>query len=165
MNESAIRNLHKHNAVAFNVLPSTALLELSPSSCGWPMPSARSQFAMFRQILHRQMSTKRPRARPGVSLDPSYEKLLKDIDATLANHGPESHSHLHQELEVLHNFELDESADRDAHFAEMERKSPAALFGSQDIGAVVLPHELRDAIHVLINGTSESYAGVSQTHA
>lgn len=40
----------------------------------------------------------------------------------------------------------------DEPHSQMDRKSPAALFGSQKIGAVVIPQELQQTISGLISG-------------
>ena len=102
-----------------------------------------------------------------IDLDPSLRTLLNDVDLSLLKHRarhamPSSHMELsHRELEVvphqqnpgvdyLTSEELDVLQDREdgAH-----RKSPAALFGSQQIGAVVIPSELQKAVNLLIAGT------------
>lgn len=79
---------------------------------------------------------------------------MKDIDASLAKNHDSMHSKTLEELQVVQDFAslpLDEGHDPMAIYEE-ERKSPAAIYGSEAIGAVVLPHELQDAITVLING-------------
>ncbi len=110
---------------------------------------------MFRQILRRQMATTASAApKPRIALDPSFTILMKDIDASLAKNHDSMHSKTLEELQVVQDFAslpLDEGHDPMAIYEE-ERKSPAAIYGSEAIGAVVLPHELQDAITVLING-------------
>ncbi|KAF9021737.1 Rsm22-domain-containing protein [Hymenopellis radicata] len=109
---------------------------------------------MFRQILRRQMTTTASAApKPRIALDPSFAVLMKDIDASLAKNHESTHSKIHEELQVVQDFAslpLDDGYDPMAVHEE-ERKSPAAIYGSQSIGAVVLPDELQDAISVLIN--------------
>ncbi|CCM03775.1 uncharacterized protein FIBRA_05922 [Fibroporia radiculosa] len=69
------------------------------------------------------------------------------------------HARTHRELEVYPSdsstqdgdIEPEELEEQEEHFDDREgRKSPAALFGSQRIGAVVLPFELQTAITRLI---------------
>ncbi len=102
-----------------------------------------------------------------LELDPSYRVLLNDIDMSVARHksrhtdssGPVSP----RELELypndpsisqgyLSSAELD--AQDDNFDLKEHRKSPAALFGSQRIGAVILPVELQNTISRLISGMS-----------
>lgn len=99
--------------------------------------------------------------RPPLDLDPSIQALLKEGDITLKN--AKVPPKPLRELEVLDNLSLMEhlasedwgSMDfSDIKVTEMsrERKSPAALFGSQRIGMVILPSELHSAIQQLIDG-------------
>ncbi|CAL1694264.1 unnamed protein product [Somion occarium] len=100
-----------------------------------------------------------------VELDPSFQALLNDVDLSVlkhrARHGPASTSGSNspRELEVipvehvpdtdyLTSEDLDSMEDRDE---KDRRKSPAALFGSQRIGAVVIPFELQQTINRLIS--------------
>lgn len=83
------------------------------------------------------------------------ETLLQDVDIALHNHS-RTHRKTPQELEVipLQSGEAEiipDSYDREFH-ENLPRKSPAALFGSQQLGAVVLPLELQDTIQRLISG-------------
>lgn len=99
--------------------------------------------------------------RPPLDLDPSLQALLKEGDITL-KHTTVPPKAI-RELEVLdnltirqHQLSLDDWGPM--VFSETkteesgERKSPAALFGSQRIGMVVLPLELDSAIKQLIAG-------------
>jgi len=99
-----------------------------------------------------------PRKR--LDLDPSLEALLKDVDMSLM-----SQKHMnevaHKELDVLptkfveddHEEELDVgNEDRPDDQYSGRRKSPAAQFGSQHIGAVVVPMDLQRAIGKLVQG-------------
>ncbi|KAF8963940.1 mitochondrial small ribosomal subunit Rsm22-domain-containing protein [Flammula alnicola] len=99
-------------------------------------------------------------------LDPSFQRLLQDVDISLKRHklqpvpphreleviSSESTSIVHQikaeewaAMEAAIETSLDEEADDHEH-----RKSPAAAFGSNQIGTVILPLELQSAINLLI---------------
>jgi hypothetical protein len=103
-----------------------------------------------------------------LSLDPSYERLLQDIDISLKKHKLQSPAP-HRELEVIasesvsqaHQIKPEEWTALDAVSENLlrieeddkeHRKSPAALFGSSQIGAVVIPLELQSSINLLIAG-------------
>ncbi|RPD65034.1 Rsm22-domain-containing protein [Lentinus tigrinus ALCF2SS1-6] len=92
-----------------------------------------------------------------LELDPAFQALLRDIDISLRNKTQEhtSSSRGPRELEVFpHDPESEadylSSAELDARDDLLNqkegRKSPAAAFGSQRIGAVVLPFELQSSI-------------------
>lgn len=101
-----------------------------------------------------------------LELDPSLKTLLRDTDITKLGHRARrsetsSHTEGPRELEIfpydplatqdyLTPDELD-SLD-DTLDTRESRKSPAALFGSQQYGAVVIPFELHGAISKLIAG-------------
>jgi hypothetical protein len=104
-----------------------------------------------------------------IPLDPSLKSLLQDVDMSLMHHKHRSGEYRvpeqpKRELEAWSESEQDDGRmafinDPEAyteHWDEEEsrgsRKSPAALFGSQQIGAVELPHEFQDAIQTLIAG-------------
>lgn len=103
--------------------------------------------------------------RPPLNLDSSLETLLQDVDISLKQAKVESIAI--RELEVLDDIspmqrEISTDDWEPMDFSENriepeqqggERKSPAALFGSQRIGAVTLPLELQSAINLLIAGT------------
>ena len=105
--------------------------------------------------------------RPPLNLDPSLQTLLKDVDISLKHAKVESTPPIAmRELEVLddvlaaqHEVSMDDWSPLDPFEIKVEleqseeRKSPAALFGSQRIGMVVLPLELQSAISHLIAGT------------
>jgi len=97
-------------------------------------------------------------------LDPSLEALLRDVDISLKNAktNPEA---AHRELEVVFGepravvagFSPDEWSPMEMDEAGSEgerehRKSPAARFGSEQIGTVIIPTELRSAVDRLIAG-------------
>ena len=99
-----------------------------------------------------------------LELDPSYQSLLKDVDLSLLRHYArhavvDARAPPPRELEVYPNSsEGSYMTAEQLDFQEEERndkgkqKSPAALFGSQRIGAVVLPFELQQTISRLISG-------------
>ncbi len=111
-----------------------------------------------------------------VELDPSFQALFKDVDMSLRRHkhrpqaldspdtlSPSSHRELQvypsgptEEEGFLSSEELD-LAD-DGEVSVWERKSPAADFGSQRIGAIVLPLELEQTIAQLIAGMIDGHA-------
>lgn len=97
-----------------------------------------------------------------LSLDPSLQALLKDVNISLINH--KTRPSPHRELEVFPAEEvLNETVEIDgSHDTSMEdhlrRKSPAAHFGSQQIGSVVIPFELRKSINLLIAGQHGSFS-------
>lgn len=109
-----------------------------------------------------------------LDLDPSYKVLLRDVDISLVK--PKNlQQPLHpsrpalRELEAF-PIELTEEEARETDIAVREReheiyeeeeyqagkrearKSPAASFGSQAIGQVVLPLELQKTIGLMIQG-------------
>ena len=88
--------------------------------------------------------------KPPLHLDPSLKALLKDVDMSLLKH---KNAPSHKFLEIL--FEESDNSKRGEPFEEdleLGRKSPAADFGSQKIGAVVLPSQLAKSINQLIQG-------------
>ncbi|OBZ68493.1 Rsm22-cox11 tandem protein 2, mitochondrial [Grifola frondosa] len=98
-----------------------------------------------------------------LDLDPSFQALLKDADMSLLRNN--AHKPPHRELEpypndplisddLLTSEELDIQEGVSDH--RETKKSPAALFGSQRIGAVVLPFELRNTITKLISASDKS---------
>lgn len=58
-----------------------------------------------------------------------------------------------EELVVVSENGHFESGDDDEPLNnDMDRKSPAARYGSRQIGAVILPNQLQNAINALISG-------------
>ncbi|KAF8167449.1 mitochondrial small ribosomal subunit Rsm22-domain-containing protein [Crassisporium funariophilum] len=107
---------------------------------------------------------------PRLNLDPSLQSLLQDVDISLRNAKVEPPPPL-RELEVVartfmaqpHEFSEEEwlpmgqSEDYSSEDTSSgHRKSPAALFGSRQIGAVVLPLELQNAVNLLIADGNKS---------
>lgn len=95
-----------------------------------------------------------------LNLDPSLDALLRDIDISLKNskQGLAKHKELkivtgsspHQEICLKEWSSMEPNAD----LGDVERespKSPAAIFGSNQIGSVILPQELRFAIEAIVS--------------
>jgi len=99
------------------------------------------------------LSTISNRPNTPLDIDPSLRALLKDVDISLLNHKSQ-HRHVHRELEVLSTGVDEADVQHEATNEQdyVERKSPAAHFGSQGIGTVVLPFELQKSIDTLISG-------------
>jgi hypothetical protein len=102
-----------------------------------------------------------------LDLDPSLRALLKDVDISLIKRKSlENRTQPHRELEVLPTGlslvnEVDVENDIVDEEGSKERKSPAALFGSDRIGAVVLPLELQKSISLLISGRFQTFLKTS----
>ena len=114
-----------------------------------------------------------------LDLDPSYTALLRDVDISLVKHKSrtnpnqpvglpakdppreledsfvESTPDEMKEAEVLVSKQVDKVDKEEEYQASKRdaRKSPAALFGSQAIGQVVLPHELQTSVGLMIQGS------------
>lgn len=94
-----------------------------------------------------------------LDLDPTLKALLQDIDISLTSHKHVMAKRPPRELEPV-AIEYPEEAKDAENFVEdhsersEHRKSPAARFGSQKIGAVVMPTELQKSITALIDGLS-----------
>ncbi|KAF8910042.1 mitochondrial small ribosomal subunit Rsm22-domain-containing protein [Gymnopilus junonius] len=106
-------------------------------------------------------------SKPRLDLDPSYRALFNDIDISMKKGKMDAES-VHRELEIVYdgpvptNLELstqewspfDEAVESDfqeEYDNREHRKSPAALFGSNQVSMVVLPSELQTAIEMLIS--------------
>lgn len=91
---------------------------------------------------------------PPLDLDPSLQALLKDVDISLSR-GKTRPPLPRRELEAFPIEGLENTAIQiDEGLSDHEkRKSPAAHFGSQQIGAVILPPQLQTSINLLISGT------------
>lgn len=98
-----------------------------------------------------------PQPNAPIPLDPSMQALLRDVDISLLNHKPRTQPEP-RELEAFpiaaeeRAFE-EEVAELDS---DTHRKSPAALFGSRRIGAVIVPKQLCSAVTSLIEGVVSS---------
>lgn len=90
-----------------------------------------------------------------ISLDPTTQALLNSVDdMSLLKHKVKPHP-TPRELEAFSVEPSEEVALEDSwteEASEMQRKSPAALFGSQRIGAVVIPTQLQSVVTTIING-------------
>ncbi|KAJ4485621.1 mitochondrial small ribosomal subunit Rsm22-domain-containing protein, partial [Lentinula aciculospora] len=98
---------------------------------------------------------------PSLNLDPSLKALLKDVDISLTRHKTSVPSH--RELDIIPSEPFEESPiaiwDVGISVSEeesLDRKSPAAIFGSQGIGAVILPLELQNSINLLISESDKT---------
>ncbi len=108
-----------------------------------------------------------------LDLDPAFQALLRDVEMSLTNKVKYEASNVPRELEVyphdpdaaedyLTPAELD--AQDESIGGQERRKSPAAFFGSQRTGAVVLPFEMQSTIGRMVAGeyrTFYSRLGVS----
>lgn len=102
--------------------------------------------------------------KPSLTLDPSLKSLLHDVDMSLMSkhQGTEDPTSTPaRELQALENdvgeieyYELDpEEYSMEEPLQRREaRKSPAARFGSDGFGTVILPPELQDTVTALIEG-------------
>ena len=79
------------------------------------------------------------------------QALLQDVDMSLMYHKPRAQP-VPRELEALPVEEQEEELNFEEYVDDTHRKSPAALFGSQGIGAVVVPHQLQSAVTSIIEG-------------
>lgn len=93
-----------------------------------------------------------------LDLDNSFRAILRDVDNSISEQKLKRHHHspsIH-ELSVYPTVsqpnELAHRDDEDEGSVRAERKSPAAHFGSQQLGAVVIPRELQQRISALISG-------------
>ncbi|KAF5392572.1 hypothetical protein D9757_002254 [Collybiopsis confluens] len=92
---------------------------------------------------------------PALTLDPSLEALLRDVDISLNNHKLSAPSHRVLEMipqDSIRDNRILSSNSVNPEFEDLvDRKSPAAIFGSRGIGAVVLPLEMQNSINLLIS--------------
>jgi hypothetical protein len=98
---------------------------------------------------------------PPLNLDPSLKAFLKDVDISLA-HTRTRPLPPRKELDAIPvepKLAEDALAEEDVQDEYSQRKSPAAHFGSQQIGAVIIPSELQNSINVMISG-----AGYASCH-
>lgn len=105
---------------------------------------------------------------PPLDLDPSFQALLRDVDISLERHNPKGAAlPSRRELEAL-PVEGNEGSllpsDDVPHEEYSLRKSPAAHFGSQRIGAVILPLELQASITSIIAGECNSHTPSLVSH-
>ncbi|KAJ6601394.1 Rsm22-domain-containing protein [Mycena vulgaris] len=120
------------------------------------VPRRHSTVALFGS----SASSGSPQINPRLDLDPAFRDLLRDVDMSLGGkkRSRGHHAPLKRELEqlqqdadapvtvsVVDKIEPEESDDT------VGRKSPAAMFGSHNIGSVVLPLELQNSINLIIS--------------
>lgn len=126
----------------------SALLRIA----GWDLRAATTFRRVTGTRLYSSAQGAHAHARSKPQLDPSLEALLQDVDISLHNY---KSTHKHRELDVIstpeEGTELQEYQD-DAGDEYHGRKSPAAHFGSDRTGSMILPHELQNAISELISG-------------
>ncbi|KAF8079067.1 mitochondrial small ribosomal subunit Rsm22-domain-containing protein [Lyophyllum atratum] len=94
---------------------------------------------------------------PPLDLDPGLQAVLNNGDMSLAKgrtNKPFKELEVvpvEEQLEVAANSEVDgEISDYSS-----ERKSPAAHYGSQQIGAVILPNQMQNAINAMISDSNK----------
>jgi hypothetical protein len=117
------------------------------------MLRARSSTAL-RFLRFSSSSSYQPNA--PLDLDKSFRAVLRDIDKSLTEQKLNRHHSL-PDIHELTAYPTDSDATEPAHQDDEEnarapRKSPAAHFGSQRLGAVVVPEELKQTISALISG-------------
>jgi hypothetical protein len=113
--------------------------------------------AVLRRAAHTSLALRNYAAQPNarIDVDPGLAALLKDVDVSIARHKAGAAARTPRELEVLGDPQLAPSVEQDDEPDGRDaRKSPAARFGSDGPGAVVLPLELENAITKLIEGLS-----------
>jgi hypothetical protein len=120
---------------------------------GMLMLRARSSRAL-RFLRCSSSSSHQPNA--PLDLDKSFRAILRDIDNSIAEQKLNRHHSL-PDTHELTALPTDSDATELAHQEDEEntraqRKSPAAHFGSQQPGAVVIPQELKQTIFALISG-------------
>ena len=98
---------------------------------------------------------------PPLHLDPSLQDLLRDADMSLLG---QTNLPPHRELEVFpgnaSHFPTLHPIEPCEENAGLGRKSPAAEFGSEKIGAVILPSQLTKSINLLIQGLHDLWSPV-----
>jgi hypothetical protein len=98
-----------------------------------------------------QFSSHQPNA--PLDIDESFKTILQDIGNSTVDQKLNALPRIHE----LTAYPTDSEPGKLAHLdnephTSIDRKSPAALFGSQRIGAVVIPQELQQTISGLISG-------------
>ncbi|KAJ3571566.1 hypothetical protein NP233_g3678 [Leucocoprinus birnbaumii] len=138
--------MHKAAQVGKQILPLYA-------RCNGRLPATVAAFSSSTRLAS-------PQPNPRINLDPSLQTLLQDVDMALHNHARKDKKHIHH-LEVISSTEsgteeIDFETDDNETHDSAPRKSPAALFGSQRIGAVTLPLELQQTIQHLISNANKA---------
>lgn len=132
-----------------------------------PMRAVRRTSAALAQ-LHTSAPLALPQPNAPLDIDPAFQALLRDVDISLLNKKTRHH-HVHPQPEEIPKLrELQEYPPEDqeeglvSSLVEddsdgLPRRSPAAVFGAQTFGMVLLPRELQDCISALIDGTSQPF--------
>ncbi|KIJ66366.1 hypothetical protein HYDPIDRAFT_180817 [Hydnomerulius pinastri MD-312] len=129
--------------------------------------AARSSVSAFSSTANANAATSQPK--PSLALDPTLKSLLQDVDMSLTSHklkrtdAPSAPPP--RELEAVANdegdieyYDIDHEDypyDEPARRRE-DRKSPAARFGSDGIGSVVLPPEMQRTVTALIEDVDKT---------
>lgn len=118
------------------------------------MLRARATVGALRFLRFSSSSSHQPNA--PLDLDKSFKAILRDIDHSIAEQKLNRHHSL-PDIHELTAYPTDSEVTELAHEDDegnprANRKSPAAHFGSQRLGAVVLPQELQQTISALISG-------------
>jgi len=134
--------------------------------------NASKSFPGFFYVTFSSTTKNRSLPNPPLDLDPSLQVLLRDIDMSLKS---KDSLRKYKELEIVsgagsphvHNLPSEEwspmDMNDDIHEVEgVSRKSPAALFGSDQIGAVILPQELCSAIDAMISGMFTQFCSLGK---
>lgn len=116
----------------------------------------------FKRFLSQEFPFNATEPRPPIDLDPSYRKLLEDVDFSFKRHyentqHPKETEAWPVDVEETGSVALD-GVTQDAGVSERvvgsqwKRKSPEARFGSHRIQQVELPFELQRSMQLLIEG-------------
>ena len=113
------------------------------------------RIASANAALYSSACISRSRPNPRIDVDPDLQMLMQDVDMALNKHLKREQ----QQLEII-SREEEKEGEKEADFEDdgyepqsnLHRKSPAALFGSQRVGAVVIPQEMQDIIQRLFSG-------------
>ena len=91
-----------------------------------------------------------------LDLDKSFRAILRDVDNSIAEQKLNRHHSLpdiHELTAYPTGLEVAElTHEEEEGNTRAQRKSPAAHFGSQQLGVVVIPQELKQTISALISG-------------
>lgn len=124
------------------------------------MLRARSSRAL-RFLRSSSSSSHQPNA--PLDIDKSFRAILRDIDDSIAEQKLNRHHSVptHELTAYPTDPETTQLAyQEDEQTTRAQRKSPAAHFGSQRLGAVVIPQELKQTISALISGENVTVIAV-----
>ncbi|KAG6846058.1 hypothetical protein H0H87_006422 [Tephrocybe sp. NHM501043] len=88
---------------------------------------------------------------PPLNLDPTLQAALQEGDMSLLKGNMGKHVKELEVVSVEEQFASEEDNEDEPYAYGLERKSPAAHYGSRQIGAVILPNQLQNAINGLIS--------------